>query len=263
MELTEAGRLVAARARAVLAETDALRGEIDDLRGLLRGQVSVGAMLFGGELDIPAILASFTLCYPGIEIGLREGTAQRMLEMLHDGSLDVTFALEVDPPDGIERLALSRESLALATSPGHPLAGDGPLPVTALAGQPLIAFQHGSSTRRLLDRALAQAGVRPRISLEANDFALVRSLVAQGVGLAILPRSFLQRPGPAISFRPLSPALRMPVVLWWRRGRRLSPAARAFVEFAAAQRVRGGAAAQRVRAGSARAAAHQRRRLTR
>jgi LysR family transcriptional regulator, transcription activator of glutamate synthase operon len=253
VELTEAGRLVAARARAVLAETDALRGEIDDLRGLLRGQVSVGAMLFGGELDIPAILASFTARFPGIEIGLREGTAQRMVEMLHDGSLDITFALEVDPPDGIERLALSSESLALATSTDHPLAGARPLPITALAGQPLIAFQHGSSTRRLVDAALARAGVHPRISLEANDFALVRSLVAQGVGLAILPRSFLERPGPAISFRPLSPGLRMPVVLWWRRGRTLSPAARAFVEFSAAQRVRGGsppAAADRRRGGA-------------
>ncbi len=240
VELTEAGALVAARARAVLAETDALREEIDDLRGLLRGHVSIGAMLFGGALDIPAILASFTASFPGIEIGLREGTAQRMLEMLHDGSLDITFALEVDPPADVDRLVLSSESLALATSLDHPLAGQGPLAIAALAGQPLIAFQHGSSTRLLVDRTLERAGVRPQISLEANDFALVRSLVARGVGLAILPRSFLERPGPPISFRPLAPALRMPVVLWWRRGRTLSPAARAFVEFAAAHRARSG-----------------------
>jgi DNA-binding transcriptional LysR family regulator len=236
VELSEAGALVLARARAVLAETDALRSEIDELRGLLRGHVAVGAMLFGGELDIPAILAAFTARFPGIEIGLREGTAQRMLEMLHDGSLDITFALEVEPPEGVERLELSSEELALATSPGHGLAGNGPLPIGALTGQPLIAFQHGSSTRLLVDGALARAGARPRISLEANDFALVRALVARGVGLAILPRSYLQRPGPEISFRPLSPALGMPVVLWWRRGRSLSPAARAFVEFAAAMR---------------------------
>src|SRR5436305_14921045 len=78
---TEAGELVAARARAVLAETDALRGDIDELRGLVRGQVTVGAMLFGGELDIPAILASFTSTYPDVEIGLREGTARRMAGM--------------------------------------------------------------------------------------------------------------------------------------------------------------------------------------
>ncbi len=235
---TEAGELVATRARAVLAETDAMRGDVDALRGLLRGHVNVGAMLFGGELDIPAILAAFTARYPGIEIGLREGTAQRMTEMLHDGSLDVTFALEAVPPGDLERIELSSEELALATSPDHVLAGEGPLPLAALEGPPLIAIQHGSSTRQVVDASLERAGVRPRISLEANDFALVRSLVARGVGLAILPRSYLARPGPRVSFRPLEPALEMKVVLWWRRGRSLSPAAREFVDFAASQRPR-------------------------
>jgi LysR family transcriptional activator of glutamate synthase operon len=233
---TEAGELVAARARTVLAETEALRGEIDELRGLVRGQVTVGAMLFGGELDIPAILASFTSTFPDVEIGLREGTAQRMVEMLRGGNLDIAFALEVEPPDGLERLQLSTEELALAMSPDHTLVGEGPLSLDALAGHRLIAFQQGSSTRAVVDAALAQAGVAPRIALEANDFALVRSLVARGIGLAILPRSFLERQGVPISFRPLAPALRMTVALWWRRGRRLSPAARAFIEFVGARR---------------------------
>jgi DNA-binding transcriptional LysR family regulator len=233
---TEAGALVAARARTVLAETEALRGEIDELRGLVRGHVTIGAMLFGGALDIPAILASFTSSFPDVEIGLREGTARRMVEMLTDGSLDVAFALEVQPPDGLERLELSSEELAVAMSPGHDLAGQDPLQLGALAGHRLIAFQQGSSTRQVVDGALERARTRPTIALEANDFALVRSLVARGIGLAILPRSFLERPGAPIAFRTLSPPLRMRVVLWWRAGRRLSPAARAFVEFAAAHR---------------------------
>ncbi len=235
---TQAGELVAARARAVNAETEALRAEIDELRGLVRGHVSIGAMLFGGELDIPGILASFSVQFPGVEIELREGTAGRMLDMLRAGSLDLTFALEVQPPPEIERIELSNEELALAMSTTHRLAGSGPVSLGDLRAEPLIAFQHGSSTRGLVDGALAAAGVHPRIALEANDFALVRSLVARGLGLAVLPRSFLERPGEPISFSPLTPPLRMAVVLWWPRGRRLSPAARAFVDFAAASRVR-------------------------
>lgn len=233
---TEAGELVAARARAVLAETAALRGEIDELRGLTRGHVNVGAMLFGGRLDIPATLARFTASFPDVEVGLREGTAQRMLEMLADGSLDVAFALEVRTPDGVARLELSSEELAVATAPEHPLAGTEPLPIRALAGNRLIVFERGSSTRAVVDAALARARVQPEIALEANDFALLRSLVARGLGVAILPRSFLERPGPPVAFRSLSPPLRMNVVLWWRHERPLSPAAQAFVEFVDAQR---------------------------
>jgi DNA-binding transcriptional LysR family regulator len=232
VEPTEAGMLVAARARAVLAETAALRGEVDELRGLVRGRVTVGAMLFGGELDIPALLASFSRAFPRVELRVREGPAQEMLDLLDAGGLDITFALEVEPPDGVERLELSSEELAVVMSPGHPLAGEGPLEIQALAGHPLIAFSTGSSTRRLVDRALASAGAELRIAVEANELALVRSLAASGLGVAILPRSFVERPGPRVASRPVVPTLRMTVALWWRRGRPLSPAARGFVQFA-------------------------------
>jgi DNA-binding transcriptional LysR family regulator len=236
VETTEAGELVAARARAVLAETEALRGEVDELRGVVRGHVNVGALLFGGELDIPATLASFIEAFPGIEVGLGEGTAQRMLDGLAAATLDVAFALQADRPDGIEAMSLSREQLVLATSPRHALAGGDPLPLPALAGQSMISFGRGSSTRRVVDAALAAAGAAPRIALEGNDLALLRGLVARGIGFAVIPRSFAELPGPAISIRPLDPALSIEVVLWWRRDRRLSPAARAFVDFVAARR---------------------------
>ena len=244
VEPTEAGELVAARARTILAEADALRGDIDELRGLVRGRVAVGALLFGGELDIPAILASFTASYPEVEVRLQDGTAQRMVEMLRDGTVDLAFALEDEPPEDLERLELSSEELVLVMGEGHRLASPRTAPVrpTSLATEPLIAFERGSSVRRVFDAAFARAGVVPRIALEANDLALVRGLVARGIGLAILPRSFAELPGPPIAIRPLSPALRLAVVLWWRRGRHLSPAARTFVEFARAHRPPGGGA---------------------
>jgi LysR family transcriptional regulator, transcription activator of glutamate synthase operon len=231
---TEAGELVAARARTAMAELEALRGEVDELRGLVRGHVSVGALLFGGELDIPRTLARFSSTFPEVELGLREGTARRMIEMLANGTIDVAFALELEPPEGLERIELSSEELALAMRPGHPFAGEGALAVAALRDSRLIVFERGASTRQLADTALADAEIQPRVALEANDLALVRSLVAEGLGLAILPRSFLERPGPSVVIRALRPELRMKVVLWWRSDRRLSPAAQAFVEFTAA-----------------------------
>jgi len=235
VEPTQAGVLVAARARVILAEAQALREEVDELRGLVRGRVTIGALLFGGELDIPALLASFTSTFPQVEVGLREGTAQRMIDGLADGTIDLAFVLEPEPREAFERLPLSSEELAVVTSPSHALAGHSPIPIAALAGERLIGYERGSSVRDVVDAEFERAGVRPLVALEGNDLALLRSLVAQGIGLAILPRSFAELPGPPVALRPLSPALRMTVALWWRRGRHLSPAARAFVEFAGAR----------------------------
>src|SRR5947209_20401500 len=71
VEPTEAGELVALRARTILAETGALHADVDALRGLTRGTLAVGALLFGGGLDIPQLLVSFIHAFPGVDGGLR------------------------------------------------------------------------------------------------------------------------------------------------------------------------------------------------
>jgi DNA-binding transcriptional LysR family regulator len=237
VEPTHAGELVGAHARAVLDRVATLTHEVGELNGLVRGRVTVGALLFGGELDIPALLSAFTAAYPQVEVQLREGTVRRVSAGLRDGSVDLMFALEDEPPAEFERTPLSAEQLVVVLASAHRLAtGAGPLPIAELDGEPLIAFGHGSSVRAVSDRALAEAGARPRIALEGNDLALVRALVAEGIGLAIMPRTFAELAGPPIALRPLAPALRMTVALWWRRDRHLSPAARAFRQFAEARR---------------------------
>ena len=143
VEPTEAGILVAARARRILDEADLLRGEVDELRGLVRGRVIVGALLFGGQLDIPALLASFTSSFPQIEVGLREGTAQRMADGLRDGSIDLAFALEAEPT------AVAGPPRALHRGAGR---GDGP---GSPAGRPAPAAP-GRAHRRAADRLRAR-----------------------------------------------------------------------------------------------------------
>lgn len=239
VRLTEAGALATARARAVLAEVDALRHEIDELRGLVRGTVAIGALLPAGALDVPALLARFKERHPGVEIELREGTAGEMHGLLEAGELDAAFALEsAPPPPRLGRLRLSGEELVLAMSRSHPLAADRPLAVGELAGEPLIAFRRGSAARHALDQAFARAGVAPRIRLEGSDLLLIRALAAQGFGLAALPRSFAELPGPPLAIRAIEPAVRLDVTLLWRDQRAQPPAARAFLDF-----VRRGAAA--------------------
>jgi len=232
VELTAAGRLAVARAQAALAEADGISGELDELRGLVRGTIAIGALLPAGPLDLPALLGEFSRRYPGIEIEFREGTSSYMQRSLARGELDVAFVLEADPqPAELGRRALSEAELVLAMSPTHPLVAKAPLPIERLDGENLIAFRHGSSVRLALDRALERAGARPRIALEGSDLLLIRALAAQGFGLAVVPRSFAEFPGPPLSIRSLRPAIHLPVVLLWRKRRSQPPAARAFVDF--------------------------------
>src|SRR3954454_11861588 len=116
---TEAGEAVAARARRVLAEVEGVRDELDALRGLVRGRIAIGALLPAGEVEVTTVLARFSREFPGIEVGLREGTAEDLRRLIDADELDVAFSLiSGELPDGLDGVALSEEQVVVAFPPG-------------------------------------------------------------------------------------------------------------------------------------------------
>ena len=228
---TEAGEAIAARARRVLAEVDGARAEVDELRGVLRGRVWIGALLPAGDIDVPGLLARFTESHPGVEVGLREGIAADMLRLLAADELDAAFCLLAgELPAALAAEPLSHDEAVVAFAPGRaPSSPD--VDVADLAPYRIVATRHGSAITTALEQRFADAGVPLRLALESGDPFLLRSLAARGFAAAVLPRSLTALEGPALEVRSLRPAVRLPVALVWRRERRLPPAARAFVDF--------------------------------
>ena len=228
---TEAGEAVAARARRVLSEVEGVRGELDELRGLVRGRVAIGALLPAGGIEVTTLLARFTHSYPGIEVRLREGTAADMLEMLETDQLDVAFSLiHAELPDGAEGIEVSEEQVVVAFPPGTAPRKRW-VAVADLVDVPLATPRSGSAIKRTTDELFEAAGEEMRVSLESGDPYLIRCLASDGFGPAVLPASITRRPGPPVDTRPLRPAIRLPVYLLWRRDRHRSTAAAAFVDF--------------------------------
>jgi DNA-binding transcriptional LysR family regulator len=228
---TEAGEAVAARARRILAEVDGARDEIDELQGVIRGRISIGALLTAGEIDFPRLVAKFSESHPGIEVGFREGTAGDMLRYLAEDEVDVAFAmLAGEPPEDLVVERLSEDELVAVFAPG---AAPPKRSVRAvdLRRKAIVAPRSGSAIKQALDEYFARAGEPLRVSLESGEPFLLRCMVAGGFGVAVLPRSLIEREGPPVEVRPLRPAVRLPVALLWRRRRHASPAARAFIEF--------------------------------
>jgi LysR family transcriptional activator of glutamate synthase operon len=232
VSVTEAGESVAERARVVLAEVDGLHDEVDELRGLVRGRVSVGATLPAGEIDVPRLLVGFSEAFPGIEVDLYEGTAGDMRGYLEEDRVDAAFSLLAeDPPSEFEVETLSEEEIVAAFPSGAGPDSDR-IGAAELGRHSLITPRSGSAIRRALDDFSARAGQPLRISLESGDPFLLRCLVSAGFGAAVLPASLTQREGPPVDVRGLRPAVRLPATLIWRKRRHRTPAARAFIDFA-------------------------------
>jgi LysR family transcriptional regulator, transcription activator of glutamate synthase operon len=199
--VTEAGEAVARRAREILSQVDGVRDEVDQLRGLVRGRVSVGATLPAGEIDVPRLLVRFSETFPGIEVDLHEGTAGDMRRHLEEDRVDVAFSmLAEDPPSEFAVETLSEEEVVAAFPTG---AGPDRDRVGAadLAARPLITPRSGSAIKHAIDDFFARAGKPLRISLESGDPFLLRCLVSAGFGAAVLPASLTEREGPPIDVR--------------------------------------------------------------
>jgi LysR family transcriptional regulator, transcription activator of glutamate synthase operon len=234
--VTEAGNSVAARAREVLDQVDGLRHEVDELRGLVRGEIRVGATLPMGEIDVPGVLVRFSEAYPGIEVELQEGTAGDMLGHLAENRIDASFCLlPENPPEEIAVELLSEEEIVAAFPAG---AGPDKERVTAaeLSRHSLITPRSGSSIKEAADHFFARAGKTMDVTLESGDPFLLRCLVSSGFGAAVLPVSLTKREGPPIDVRGLRPGVRIPATLIWHARRHQTPAARAFIDFIRGER---------------------------
>jgi DNA-binding transcriptional LysR family regulator len=236
VRLTEAGAAVLPFARAALDAVASARLAVDELAGLVRGQVTVG-MVSGCALPVLAeLLAGFHKQYPGVAISLTEDNSDRLVEMLGDGRLDLALIGAAGPgePPGISTAILVDEELVAAVAPGHPLAGQETVAVRALRDVPLVSLPQGTGVRAALDAACAAAGFEPRIVFEASALPMVITMAAQGLGLAVVPESAAKVPGAPVIVPIASPQVRSRLELAWAETPSANPAARVLIQQARA-----------------------------
>jgi LysR family transcriptional regulator, transcription activator of glutamate synthase operon len=235
--MTGAGELLVDRARRVLAEIDAAHAEMQALAGVQTGHVSIGAMHTMGPVDVSLALAIFRGRHPAVELTVREASSEELAEMLRVDELDLAFlsVTERIESHGLGLQQLVSEELVVILPYSHLLGDRRTLRMAELAGEQFISYRTGARLRELLVGAGHEAGFEPRVTLESNESQRIRRLVARGLGVAILPRSDAEGPGANVAVAALrDPALTRDITLAWREGRRLAPAAAAFLELARA-----------------------------
>ena len=235
VSLTEAGQLLVVRARRILAELDSAHSELEALRGIDRGHVTIGAIHTMGPIDLSLALAEFHARYPHIALSVREQTSEECAELLRIDELDLAFLSVTERVEshelGLHQL-ISEELLVLLPV-DHALARHQEVRMAELAHEQFISFRQGARLRELLFSAGRDAQFEPRVTLESNESHRIRGLVSRGLGVAILPRSDAIGQGAEVAVaRLVAPALRRDITLAWRAGRRHSPAANAFMELA-------------------------------
>lgn len=233
--LTDAGRAFVRRAERILADVDRTAEEMTAYAGGLRGRVVVGTYQSFAEYTLPKLLGRFHARYPGIEIALREGMADDLLDDLQTGEIDV-FVGHIaetryanDPQFRSE--PLYDDELVVAVGHAHRLAQRSTVRMEDLRNEPFVIFRPGSSITSRLFAEARKARFEPRVVFESVDSLTVRSLVAEGLGVALYPRMLGNMPGPHVSLLSLAPERLIRNIALVTRDTSYAPSAETFIDF--------------------------------
>lgn len=185
IRLTEAGLLLADRAREIIGQVDAVREELADHALLRAGRVRLAAFPSALATVVPPAAARLAADHPGVELALTEAEPAQALTALRHGEVDLALVFDYgeapDAPRNVTLRPVLREPLYLITRradrTGRELGdhADG----RWIAGCPRC--------RAHLLAACLRAGFTPRIEFETDDYVAVQALVAAGLGVSTLP----------------------------------------------------------------------------
>lgn len=233
VRLTEAGAVLHAHSRVILAAERAAEEEIASLRGLSGGSLHVGASTTIATYLLPPILNAFQRQHPAIRLRVTSANTHDVATDLVDGVVDVALVEGPVHDPRIEVHAWREDELVVVAAVHHPLAADAPVSLDALAGELFVLREVGSGTREVAEQALREHGVVLTRTLEVGSTAAIKQTVAAGLGLAIVS---LAAAADQLALGRLR-VVRVPEMRILRAltrltmpGRRASPAARTFTD---------------------------------
>lgn len=219
VRLTEAGQVLARHAVGVLAALDAAEEEVAAIAGLRAGRVRLMAFPSSSATLVPRALALVRRRYPAVRVTFTEAEPPESLAALRAGECDLAVAFAYEGTDlgrGEEDLdlfvthKLLDDEVRLALPKGHPMATQQVGDLAALADDSWIAGC--PRCRGHLLQLCAKAGFTPNVSFETEDYVAVLGLVAEGLGVALIPDLILRSAQhPDVAILPVEPASRRAV----------------------------------------------------
>jgi DNA-binding transcriptional LysR family regulator len=236
VRLTDAGDTLIELAEPLFESLASLDAGLEAFRTIARGRLRLASFPSACLPLAGPALAAFHRDHPGVELTLTVAEPREASRRLRAGDADVAIlfdeADESTPAPGLERTPLLDDPLVLAVPSSKRLARRRAVDLSELAEERWTSPARdgpGAGYRRMFERACAAAGFEPRIAHETEDVLIAQSLVAAGLGLALLPRLALSITHPGVTVRELRDAPRRRV--WAARVKdRQLPAAAAMLE---------------------------------
>lgn len=232
VSLTDDGRQFLAHAEAVIDELELAVQGMAERTVQRREHLTVACVPSVANHLLPTVLKKLTKIYPDVRVRIIDESARDVLDSVVAGVADFGVNFIGTQEADIDFKAIYTEHYVLMVRDDHHLAMEKSIAWAALAGERLVSVSQSSGNRMLIDNALARLTQRPSIQYEINHVAGAISLVAAGLGIAVLPGLAVARDvHPSLVSIPLTdPDITRTLGLITRKGSRLQPVAQALFD---------------------------------
>jgi DNA-binding transcriptional LysR family regulator len=184
--LTESGVLLNRHANELLQRTSAVERETAELREVIVGRLDLAVVVIAAEHILPRALGEFRMQYPEVALNLHVYNSKQVEEAVADGRYEIGITLSHSLPDSLTNENLGVDELVVVVGKRHRLAHESSIDPKALSGETLLVREPNSGTRRFVESKFSEIGVRLVHGLELNNNQVIKALVEENLGIAIL-----------------------------------------------------------------------------
>ncbi|WP_322979497.1 LysR family transcriptional regulator [Pseudomonas sp. C11] len=187
MTLTPAGRLVLEACQGVLREARLLTQAVEELRGERRITLRLGASTVANSTFLPAALGPFLADYPEVDLQLAEQGSKAVLRSVREGAIDIGVYDGNLPTDELLSLPFRNDRLVMLVPHGHALIGQRAASLRDALNYPFVCLPAERAMQRFVEYMAVRNALPLKVRVRAPSFDAIAQLVAQGVGVSMLP----------------------------------------------------------------------------
>lgn len=194
--LTPAGEILYGKVIKLLSLINETENELQELKGIVHGDLKVGASLTIGEYILPFILADFSHHYPRVNVSLKVYNSEQIVEKLLKHEINLGFIESMLSYPAFKQLTFAEDELIIISSPHKKFTQSSEITREELLTIPFINRERGSGTRQVMEDALRKNHVDPEklnIIMELQQTEAIKSFVEAGLGVSIISKSAVKK----------------------------------------------------------------------
>lgn len=185
--LTTAGEVLIRHVRETLRDFDTVQTQIEDLKGMRRGEVAIAIMSGLAANLVPLVIADFRRIHPRVKVGVQLlTTGPAILSAVAGGEADLGLGFDFASAPTLRTFASFVCRLGAVVAPRHPLADRASVRLSDCLEYPLFVADATTAIRPHLDAAFAKLSVKLEPALETNSIEMMRHAAIQNQGVTFL-----------------------------------------------------------------------------